>query len=295
MKIITFFSEKGGVGKSSFSILFASWLKYNHGIKVGLADYNNRISGYRNTEINNRKRMIEKHPELQLQPHDVDSAWPIVVAKAKEIADEARNGSIVPNAAWLKREIQNGRLSDMDVVICDFPGSLSGHEFTDVYSQQMLGLIVIPIERDEMTIQSTYRLIKTLNGRESDYAVFINRAQLGLNNMKKVYEKFAELLKARGFKMLPDMISYSERMLSIDKVDIIRSTFAFPDFSKPEFAGSRDLGINNLFIDITKLLNAAPDYEGTGHTDLSFIDRCNKKNDGRNFTGSSFPELEIKQ
>ena len=48
MKTITFFSEKGGVGKSTFSIMLASWLHHKMGVKVALADFN--LQGSRETE-----------------------------------------------------------------------------------------------------------------------------------------------------------------------------------------------------------------------------------------------------
>jgi cellulose biosynthesis protein BcsQ len=67
MKTITFFSEKGGVGKSSFSIMYASWLS-KHGIDVALADFNHRISRYRESEIRARNKFIEENPEVTSSP-----------------------------------------------------------------------------------------------------------------------------------------------------------------------------------------------------------------------------------
>lgn len=291
MKTITFFSEKGGVGKSSTSIMFASFLKYKYGVKVGLADFNNRITGYRNSEINNRNRIIRMRPELNLQPYDEKSAWPIVAIKFQEVNEYKRNGSQMPFVNWFEDEITKGRLAGNDVVICDFPGSLSGGEFLQLNSVRDLSLTVIPTERDEMTLQSTIKLHNAI--KDYNHCVFINKAQLGLKNFRSAYHKLAQKLVENGMPVLPDMVSYTERMMTIDKVDIIRSTFGFPDFDAPEFGKAKDLGIENLFIDVLRELKKAPDLKGTTPADLSFVDNLQKKDDGRQFKGSAFPQYEI--
>ncbi|MBR6881741.1 MAG: ParA family protein [Bacteroidales bacterium] len=52
MKIITFFSEKGGVGKTTFSSMFASWLAYAKKEKVYVFDFD--FPGYQMTNMRNR-------------------------------------------------------------------------------------------------------------------------------------------------------------------------------------------------------------------------------------------------
>ena len=161
-----------------------------------------------------------------------------------------------------------------------------------MFTMNYLNLIVVPTEKDEMTLTSTLRLAKILNGKRN-YCCFVNKAQLGLKNFRGQYMKLGQKLTRLGIPMLPDMVSYSERMTSIDKPDIIRSTFGFPDFTKKEFAGLSDLGIENLFIDITKELAKTKDFNGTGNAELSFINQLQKKDDGRWFRGSSYPEYEF--
>lgn len=296
MKIITFFSEKGGVGKSSFSIMFSSWLK-GHGVNVGLADFNERVAEYRRTEMRNRELLIRKNPDSGLKPYDVRDTWPIAKATMGEINKIKRNtGSSTPYATWLEEQIRYGQLRGLDVVVCDFPGSLTGGEFFQIVSAQMIGLIVIPTERDAMTLRSTQKMHESLSkGKWARHCVFINRARFDLKGYKSTYMKLGPKMTNEGYPMLPDMVQYSERMLTIDKVDILRSTFSFPDFEKPEFAGTKDLGLNNLFIDITRLLSSVPDYADTPPTDLSFVDGLQKTDDGKNFTGSAFPEFELKK
>ena len=103
-------------------------------------------------------------------------------------------------------------------------------------------------------------------------------------------DKFEEI----NFRVLPDMVSQSERIKKIEDVSIIRSTFEFPDWDQKCFAGNRDLGIENLFIDVTRELVKTPDILETPEADLSFIKSIEKeRNDSRQLVGTSFPEYEM--
>lgn len=293
MKTITFFSEKGGVGKSSFSIMYASWLKHSHGLSVALADFNHRIAAYRNAEIRNRNKFIQKNPDTDIKPYDENNSWPIYEAQMKEIDEIKGDGIQVPFAEWFKQTIKANDLQNYDVVICDFPGSMEDGSYGQLLSQGLINLTVIPTEKDEMTLNSTIKLTNVLKKNNKNYCCFINKAQLGLKNFRGSYLMLGKRLTAAGITMLPDIITYSERMATIDKVDIIRSTFGFPDFTKKEYEKISDLGIENLFIDVTKELDKTSDLPGTSKANLDFVTNMQKKQDGRHFKGSSFPEYEI--
>ena len=290
MKTISFFSEKGGVGKSTFSIMYASWLHYKYGVKVGLADFNDRITRYRNAEITKREELRKNKPDIPSL--NVASAWPIETVKVREIEQLRKDGALKPYVKWFVEKIQ-GPLAGMDVILCDFPGNLSGKEFVEMAGFQLLNLVVIPTERDPMTIQATRKIQKMLAVANIDHCIFINKAQVGLRNLRSYYTVFGQELMKSKMPLLPDMVSYSERIMAIEKLDNIRSTFGFPDFSLPEYENGKDLGIENLFIDVTRKLAKAPDLKGTIPTDLSFVNRLTKVQDGRQLVGTAFPEYEI--
>ena len=296
MKTITFFSEKGGVGKSSMAIMYASWLKQKFGINVAVADFNGRIGGYRREEMAERERLITKNPELGLEPFDPAQTWPLIECKISEIRKIQKDTySEFPYNNWFTKEIEDGRLKGYDIVICDFPGSLSGGEFNQLFYMKQLGLIVIPIENDQMTIQSTIRLINSIGNQQwANYCAFMNKAQLELLNLKSKYRSLMKALIETGLPMLPDMISFSSRMTSMSKVDNIRSTFGFPNFESKEFGSQKDLGIENLFIDVTKLLSKTTDLSGTEILNMDFASSLNKQDDElRQFSPSAFPELDM--
>lgn len=291
MKTITFFSEKGGVGKSTFSIMYASWLKYKMGAKVALADFNARIYNYRQAEIRERGKLIREGRLPETEQFDTENAWPIVNCRYDDIRELKKNGIRMPYAMWLDRQLKtNELLFDCDVVICDYPGNITSGEFLQCLASGLLSTTVTPVEKDEMTIQSTIKLKNTMESMYgNDLCAFINKARLELRNMKGSYPKLAEALMSRGLRVLPDMISFSERITSIDKVNNIRSTFSFPEFD--EKAG--DLGITNLFIDVTRELAKHPDLKGTAPADLSFIESLVKTDDGRQLKRTQFPDYEL--
>ena len=294
MKTLTYYSEKGGVGKSTFTIMNASWFMHNMGMKVAVADFNDRITMYRKAEIKNREKFIKENPDTDLLPLDEKTTWPIINCTAKEIINLKKSGIVHPYAYWFENEIkEGGRLHGYDIILCDFPGSITGGEFVEMYAYKFLSEIVIPTEKDQMTLNSMMKLCECLKGGEKDYCIFINKAQLGMKNFRNTYFNLGKLLISKGFPVLPDMISYSERILTIDKVNIIRSTFSFPDFNSPEFNNGNDLGIINLFIDVARELRKRPDIEGTEPVDMSFVDELEKTDDGRQLKGTPFPDYEI--
>ena len=309
MKTISFFSEKGGVGKSSFTILYASWLYDKLGLKVAVADFDDRIQAYRDSEINERNKLvkqrlkdIQNNPNLgEIPPLDVNKAWPIYGPSNREISEIERINRVVPYTAWFRKTFLDGfdrngdPLKDYDVILLDFPGTLKGGIFEQIYGMNLVSQVVVPVEKDQMTLTATIRLDQLLhNFRKDNYCFFLTKAQLGLSNLRTNYIKFAKRLTEEGFKMLPDMIIYSDRMTTLEKVDITRSTFYYPDYeNNVAFKDLSDLGVENLFIDVTRELQKKKDIPGTGRVDLSAIDDFKKKNDGKNFTGSAFPEYEL--
>lgn len=295
MKTITFFSEKGGVGKSTFAILYASWLHYKYGVKVALADYNFRIDAYRRDELRERAKLIARDPSVPA--FDETDAWPILTADAASINEIEKRcmGQFNPYVEWFREKTYRyGGMQDMDVVVCDFPGSLTGGEYSGLAMSNFLNLTVIPVERDPMTMKSTELMHDIAERNNLNHCMFLTKVRVELVNLRKPYMLLADrIINRLQWPLLPDMVSYSERIRSLDKVENIRSTFEFADFDGPVWGKSRDLGIENLFIDVTKELDRTADLPKTKAADLSFVYALEKRNDGRGLKGTAFPDYEI--
>lgn len=290
MKIIAFFSEKGGVGKSTFSLMYASCLKYKYGVKVGIADFNKRLTEYRKDEAFYLKSTGQLTKEME------ENAWPIIPVDRKFVMQAGTNNP--GNALWLSYLVTQGEFKDMDVVIADLPGSVNGHEIIHLVQTGVVNLVIIPFDKDIQAISAALSVKNFLSKVPTcKYFGFFNMIQTAFGN-KMEYVKKMNILKGSNLPVLPDMVSFSDRMKSFEKIDIIRSTFSYPDWENPVFSGSKDLGIENLFIDITRELQKIPDYRGTRPADLSFVNSLTKDVStiqalNRQLNGTPFPEYEV--
>ena len=289
MKTITFFNEKGGVGKSTISIIYASWLKYKHGIKVGVADFNYRLEMFRKNELDlMRENMSEETINEKLE-----KAWPLVTYSKKDEAHFRKNGALMPASKWLETQMKKGQLKDLDVIICDFPGSYE-NGYNECMAMKDLGLVVIPIYKEKMSILCAMNT-DALNSRyQQNTCAFINKAQANLKSMANKYLRFAKMLKNEAeLNLLPDIVLHSNRLDEIEKLDEIKNSFIYPDFNDTKFAPTYDFGLENLFIDVTKELDKCIDIPETEKTDLSCVNGLSKNGNGMQYKGSSFPEYEI--
>jgi cellulose biosynthesis protein BcsQ len=291
MKIIAFFSEKGGVGKSTFSLMLASFLKYKHGIKVGVADFNKRLTEYRNDEVNYLKNEGLYSPEIQ------KNAWPIIPVDSGLLHRVGKNNP--GNAIWLHDIVTEGEYRDMDVVIADLPGSISGEEILQLVQQRMVNLVIIPFDKEQQALSSALSVKNFLKKVPTcKFCGFFNMIQTAYGN-KGEYVRMMKILEGAGLPVLPDMVSFSERMKHFEKVDMMRSTFSYPDWDSPIYSGSKDLGIENLLIDILREMQKVPDYKNTKPADLSFVSTLSKDVStiqalNRQLNGTSFAEYEVK-
>lgn len=292
-----FYNVKGGVGKSSFTKLMASFLKYKCNVNVAVVDYDSRLINYRQTEIDNLK---DENPEIEKEIENRD-IWPIINKDVLAIR-KYKDQNLCGNSKWFGEEMKSEKWKDIDIVLIDLPGSFTGGEATELILDGMVGMCVIPTDRDVTSIRiagTTANMInncKKINQKvATEITGFVNCI---MNNVsKKVYCDVMEVMKSANIKVLPDMVQFSERMKKMNGPDTMRSTLNYPDWNSKAFEGSKDLGIDNLLIDILKVLARTKDIPGTRKADMSFVNRLEKSTDvqarNRQLNGSSYPELEI--
>ena len=287
MKTISFFNEKGGVGKSTYTILYASWLKYKHGLDVAVVDLNSRIGQYRKDEIKYKKGLNI------IDQYDLSKAWDIIAPNKEQM--KKYKGQAMPLSIWLDEEIRDGMLTGKDVVLIDLPGAAVGKEFSEMLLGQQIGMFAIPTHRNMMTIRATTSTNNTINTYKNYPVTVVNFiTQIQTYVKIAVYEELANAFIKMHLQVLPDMISYSERLNTLSNANIIASTLAYPDWDNDAFRGSRDLGLENLFIDITHLLKETRDHRNTADTKLDFVNGLEKVFKAeRQLMHSSFPKFDF--
>ena len=160
MQVMTFFTAKGGTGKTTFNMLLASYLKYQLGKRVALLDFDN--PEYNLTFC--RRRELEF---LRSRDGEVDERqfYPILTVQ-----------DITPaNLEKTARQVL-GLAADFDYLVMDFKGSLQAGDPVSVMAEYgILNKVAIPVELDPMIIASMKSLALTFRDNGQQALLFFNR------------------------------------------------------------------------------------------------------------------------
>lgn len=157
MKVISFFSAKGGTGKTTFNMLLASYLKYEKGQRVMLLDFDApeyNLSFCRKRELAGVKEAV-----------DESALYPI------EAVRDLSEGNLATVAGMVRK--MEGVL---DYVVMDFKGSfLSGDPVCVMAEAGVLDMVVIPVELDAMIVASMKSLALLFKENGQQALLFFNR------------------------------------------------------------------------------------------------------------------------
>ena len=148
MKVMTFFSEKGGMGKTTFTAMFASWLAYDQRKDVCVLDFD--FPGF---QMMNMRRLDEKVLEQGGSQLSVfaegNTPFPIYAAKANY------NGYSLQQLEEIASKVRKFRQSGNGYLLCDFPGRfLRNDPAYHIIKEGLMDLVVFPIDTDRQSITS---------------------------------------------------------------------------------------------------------------------------------------------
>lgn len=213
MQVISFFSAKGGTGKSTFNMLLASYLKYVLGKRVMVLDLD--APGYNLSSTREREAdgMLQENPSF-----DANSLYPI-----RKIEDLTRSHIKVEIADLKNLE------EDYDYVVIDCPGSLVQ---TDASFQMLAAgvftLIVIPMDIDGMSIASSYSLGEVCKSLEQPFLLFFNKVYW--QEKKDLYAQFEAFFADGGMCVSAHRIKNSVKLRrdADGTAAYMRSSVCFP-------------------------------------------------------------------
>lgn len=224
---VAFSTQKGGVGKTTFTVLTASYLYYLKGYNVLVIDCDfpqHSIDELRKrdaTEVDSdryyRKLSFEFFKELKRSP------YPVICCPPEEAVESARNYINSKNEAF-------------DLVLIDFPGTVNSAGVVHAISQ--MDYIFVPVMADMVTMTSCLRFATIIN----ENVVLRNAAKLQAVKMfwnrvdrrekTEIYEKYDRIINELGLEILkttiPDSVRYKKEMAK-DRREIFRSTIFPPD------------------------------------------------------------------
>lgn len=207
-KIIAFANQKGGVGKTTLSILFANYLVKKQK-KVVLLDADNQHSS----------SAVRKDDE-----EFISRPAPYAVQEVK-----------LTDGDYVEKLMANARQFD-GVVIIDCPGSLSDEGIVEVFSNA--DTVVIPFEFEDISMKATTDFIRVLNNIKIKYGykcqllIIPNKVQLSFGTAADIASwKTALSSYTIAGKVLPKVV-HRAQLKRIDtysiapaQIEVVKDTF----------------------------------------------------------------------
>lgn len=211
MKTISFFSVKGGTGKTTFNILLASWLRYQKGKRVCVMD----LDGPEYSLSVTRERELIY---LRDQGVDLPADWlyPVLRFQEEDPMNEVRR-----KIRALER--------DTDYLIVDFGGSFKVTDPVRRFVQEgLLDLVLLPVELDGMIIASAKSLSTVLQQMGQDTLMFFNKVHG--REKPELYEAFGAWFAETGLELSQGRVKNTIKLQrDCDRgTNFLRSTVGFP-------------------------------------------------------------------
>ena len=213
MIVVSFFSAKGGTGKTTFNMSMASFLKYHLGKAVIVLDadtpeYNLYNSRVREVDYKRKNGGID---ESALYP-----VWKVLDVTPEGI--ESLAGKL------------DALRGSVDYVLIDFPGSCVKDDAIWTFARRgVLNLVVIPVDMDPMVLASALQLAEIFTHTGQKVLLFFNKVHGKIPSEK--YDAVAELFRSRGFRMSECRIKNALAMSrdAESGSNYLRSTICFPE------------------------------------------------------------------
>lgn len=224
---IAFASQKGGVGKSVFTVLTASILHYRKGYRVGVVDCDapqHSICKMRERDIENVQKNDFLKVALYRQHEQIQKlAYPIIRSNPEKAVEDLNN--------YVQEE-----KTEFDIVLFDLPGTLRSEGV--IYTIASMNHIFVPLKADSIVMQSSLQFAEVIEEElVSRHNCNLNGVHLFWNMIdrrerKETYEAWTQVIREANLRLLdtriPDTKRYN-RELSPTRSDIFRSTLLPPD------------------------------------------------------------------
>ena len=247
---IAFSTQKGGAGKTTLTVLMASYLYYVRGLKVLVVDcdypqYSIKEMRDRDVEILRinsafKKNFMEQRERIQRDP------YPILITKPEDALDRAR------------AIIESGK-EDYDIVLFDLPGTINNPGVAKTVS--LMDYIFCPVAADKLILESSLAFamkvrdeIMTVSGCSvKDMYMLWNLVDA--REKTDLYERYEEVFEEQMLQTLktrlPDAKKYRREGSKDAARAVFRSTLLPPD--KNLLKGSRLVELANEILGIIKL------------------------------------------
>ncbi|RZJ91607.1 MAG: ParA family protein [Chryseobacterium sp.] len=226
-KFIAFASQKGGVGKSTFTTLVASTLHYRMGYNVVVFDADFPQHSLIKMKARDKVMVMENEYLQKLAYRQFTTinkkAYPIIKHKADDVLHEAQ-------------EFVNNSTIPIDVVFFDLPGTVNSPGILNALAG--MHHIFTPISADRVVMESTLIFNQLLqdvimkNGETSIESVHLFWNQVDGRESTPLYAIYNQLIAELGLKLMRSQIKSSSRFRKENEAEsklVFRSTVMPPD------------------------------------------------------------------
>lgn len=245
---VAFATQKGGIGKTSVTVLVASYLHYVKGYNVAVIDCDypqNSIMDIREREI----KLISEDTYFKTLACNhfrkmKKKAYPVIASNPVDALDDAE-------------QMLNEEEVKPDIVFFDLPGTLKSEGVVRTLAQ--MDYIFAPLSADRLVVESTLQFTSMFN--ENLMTTGIAKAR-GLHlfwtmvdgrEKSELYEVYEKVIAQMGLSVLKTSLPDSKRFrrdLSTERKTIFRSTI-FP-VDNPLLKGSNIKELSDEICNIIK-------------------------------------------
>lgn len=228
-KVISFFSEKGGVGKTVHSVLFADYLAYHCGEKVVVIDMESpkpRIQLMREhddkllaDEKSVLSQYVSKLPQ-QYEPYEIVN-----------LGNDMEDYTVETSRMFANRVIDVLRKTDEGTyVVLDFPGLFIEHcPAFYILARGIANLVMVPTDVDMQSRRSATRVASCLCENGANCMVFWNNVPKADIDRKGYLEVGEEVYTSRGIPVHPTRIkSFVKAKKEAEDRLFVRNTVCWP-------------------------------------------------------------------
>ena len=227
-KFVAFSTQKGGAGKTTLTVLMASYLHYAKGLNVGVVDCDFpqfSVSDMRNRDMENIKenKMLANQCS-ELYKRIGKRSYPII---------ESRPETAIETAGEMMKQ------QDFDIIFFDLPGTMNNKGTMRTIAH--MDYVFCPITADRVVMQSSLTFAKVINdklvttGKTNIKAMYFVWNMVDAREKTRLYEVYDRIISELGLSALETEIPDSKRFRregdTEDKRPLFRSTMFPPDKS----------------------------------------------------------------
>ena len=227
-KFVAFSTQKGGAGKTTLTVLMASYLHYVKGLNVAVVDCD--FPQFSASDMRNRD--MENIKENKMLANQCSELYKRIGKRSYPIIESRPETAIETAGEMMKQQ-------DIDIIFFDLPGTMNNKGTMRTIAH--MDYVFCPITADRVVMQSSLTFAKVINdklvttGKTNIKGMYLVWNMVDAREKTRLYEVYDRIISELGLSALETEIPDSKRFRregdTEDKRPLFRSTMFPPDRS----------------------------------------------------------------